>query len=206
MNAALVARFYALVNENGPLPERRPELGPCHLFGNSSGYAQLEGRSAHRIALELAGVEIPAGYHVDHLCRRHSCVRPSHLEPVTPQENFLRGDHPSAVAMRAGRCRNGHARTAENTYVNPTTGERQCQECVALQSPPPPAEEWELKIKENITQLRTARGWSGATLAGLAGITQSTWSRRMKHPGGFTGGELSEIAALLGVELREVVS
>lgn len=33
-----------------------------------------------------------AGLEVDHLCRNRSCVRPSHLEYVTRQENLRRRD------------------------------------------------------------------------------------------------------------------
>lgn len=128
--------FYAQVDFDGPLPQRRPELGRCHVWVGDrypSGYGRVKyenwASGAHRVALRLSGVEIPDGYHVDHLCRRKSCVRPSRLEPVTPRENFLRGDHPAAVAWRAGQCRNGHRRTWLNTYVNPKTLERQCLDC-----------------------------------------------------------------------------
>lgn len=46
---------------------------------------------AHRFVLEvLAGIEIPAGMHTDHLCRNTSCANPDHLEVVTPLENYKR--------------------------------------------------------------------------------------------------------------------
>lgn len=48
--------------------------------------------NAHRFAYELAFGPIPDGLDVDHLCRVRSCVRPSHLEPVTRRENLMRGD------------------------------------------------------------------------------------------------------------------
>lgn len=34
---------------------------------------------------------IPTGHHIDHLCRMTRCIRPSHLEAVTPTENARRG-------------------------------------------------------------------------------------------------------------------
>lgn len=46
---------------------------------------------AHRIAYELTVGPIPEGLHLDHLCRRHACVNPAHLHPVTLRENVGRG-------------------------------------------------------------------------------------------------------------------
>lgn len=46
---------------------------------------------AHRFAYEYFVGPIPRGLVVDHLCRVRHCVRPDHLEPVTTQENFIRG-------------------------------------------------------------------------------------------------------------------
>jgi len=62
---------------------------------NNRGYGmvQTDGRTepAHRVIYQLLGGIIPPGMHVDHLCRNRSCVRPSHLEPVTVSENQSRG-------------------------------------------------------------------------------------------------------------------
>ncbi len=46
---------------------------------------------AHRWAYEDAVGPIPDGLHLDHLCHTPPCVRPVHLEPVTPRENMRRG-------------------------------------------------------------------------------------------------------------------
>lgn len=45
---------------------------------------------AHRYAYELCVGPVPEGMELDHLCRNPRCVRPSHLEPVTHQENCRR--------------------------------------------------------------------------------------------------------------------
>lgn len=46
---------------------------------------------AHRFAYELlTGQAIDQGLELDHLCANPSCVRPSHLEPVTHAENVRR--------------------------------------------------------------------------------------------------------------------
>lgn len=94
-------RFWAQVDKDGPLSEKRPDLGPCWvwtgcvheatgygLFGSSSSGTRL----VHRIAYQYAVGPIPKGMHLDHLCRRRICLRPDHLEPVTPRENIRRGD------------------------------------------------------------------------------------------------------------------
>lgn len=46
--------------------------------------------TAHRLAYLLLIGPIPEGFEVDHLCSNRGCVRPSHLEPVTPTENKRR--------------------------------------------------------------------------------------------------------------------
>jgi hypothetical protein len=137
-----IARFWAKVDFDGPIPERRPELGPCHVWTASvnghHGYGKfwVNGRllKAHRIALELAGVPIPAGYIVDHLCRNVRCVRLEHLEPVTQRENFLRGDSPTATVIRTNRCKRGHEYTPDITYFT-KAGTRMCRLCDVARRP-----------------------------------------------------------------------
>lgn len=45
---------------------------------------------AHRYSYEYFCGDIPEGMVLDHLCRVRHCVRPDHLEPVTPSTNSLR--------------------------------------------------------------------------------------------------------------------
>lgn len=139
MKAVDEARFWLKVDV-GPVPDERPELGPCWLWtgalhGERGGYGQfsLDGRTrkAHQVSYEMAAGAIPEDRELDHLCRRPACVRPAHLEPVTRLVNFLRGDHPSAVAYRAGTCRRGHPREPETTSYKPN-GDRVCLICKRL--------------------------------------------------------------------------
>lgn len=131
-------RFWAKVNKDGPIPNGRPDLGPCWLWTGAKdqrGYGHLtsNGRTlqAHRHGYELTVGPIPAKLVMDHLCRVVACVRPSHLEPVTHATNLARGIGPIVTALRAAaitHCPSGHPYSFENTYVNPA-GSRECRAC-----------------------------------------------------------------------------
>lgn len=120
----------------GPPPESRPGLGPCHLWTagkTKQGYGSfrpVKGVSelAHRWAYVQAGGTIPADNVLDHLCRVRACVNPTHLEPVTNEENLRRG---AGYGLRNGMrttCIHGHKYTPENTYHAPD-GRISCRTC-----------------------------------------------------------------------------
>lgn len=98
----------------------------------SVGYGQLhhdgKPRGAHRLSYEWFVGPIPDGLHLDHLCRRPSCVNPDHLEPVSCGENLRRGEGFTGVNSRKARCEYGHPFDAENTYRRPD-GRRECRTC-----------------------------------------------------------------------------
>jgi len=129
-------RFWPKVDKNGPVPEYAPHLGPCWVWTktpNADGYGQFRGseKLAHRMAYVLEVGPIPEGLTIDHLCRVRICVNPSHLEPVTQQENSRRGQgNHYAVATH---CIHGHPFDEANTYryFNKSTGKvtRSCRTC-----------------------------------------------------------------------------
>lgn len=104
----------------------RAENGCLLWMGNKTrdGYGRYGGTGyAHRWAQEYFNGPIPHGYQVDHLCNQASCVEPTHLEPVTLQENMRR------AGMRVTQCIRGHDFTMENTYIAPKTGRKSCKTC-----------------------------------------------------------------------------
>lgn len=86
---------------------------------------------AHRWSYTHWKGEISAGYHVDHLCRVRECVRPGHLEAVTPKENKRRSDLATGLGQCQTYCVNGHEFTEANTYVGQRGG-RGCRACNAV--------------------------------------------------------------------------
>lgn len=97
-------------------------------YKNRGGYGSFryagQLRPAYRFAYELMVGPIPAGYHVDHLCRNPRCVRFDHLEAVTPSENSRRR---AGWAAQKLFCPNGHQYTPTNTGKD--KGYAYCREC-----------------------------------------------------------------------------
>ncbi len=129
------------MNATRPLPNpldfwgriRLGDSAACWIWDRAttnSGYGKYGGRSelAHRIAYRLVRGEIPAGMHLDHLCRTKLCVNPSHLEVVTPRENTLRSNAALGTGAARTHCPQGHGYTPENTYVS-ASNRRSCREC-----------------------------------------------------------------------------
>jgi len=99
---------------------------------NHKGYGMFSynGRmgSAHRFSYQQFTGVISEGLTLDHICRNRWCVNPSHLEPVTNQENCRRGD--TGIAnTRKTHCPAGHLYSPENTYIYQTKDGRRLRSC-----------------------------------------------------------------------------
>lgn len=129
-------RFWAKVDKSGDcwLWTASKVRGGYGEFWISTGANRLRAR-AHRWSWESVHGPVPAGLHLDHLCRTPQCVNPAHLEPVTPAENTRRGlagfNH-----ARKDRCPAGHAFTEANTYVcrrpDGSFRQRRCRTCQSV--------------------------------------------------------------------------
>jgi hypothetical protein len=89
---------------------------------NAGGYGVAAGGLAHRVSWEMHRQPIPAGLHIDHVCRVTACVNPAHLDVVTAHENADRGYARNVNASRQlskTHCLRGHEYTAENTRYSP---------------------------------------------------------------------------------------
>lgn len=96
--------------------------GATNNGGYGVGWTGTATRLAHRLAYEYKIGPIPAGLHIDHLCRNRLCVNPDHLEAVTQAENNRR-----AGAARTD-CAHGHPYDEANTYWT-KAGTRVCRTC-----------------------------------------------------------------------------
>ena len=153
---ALAARFFSRV--------RIQKNGCWEWTGSTAGYGygkfhlntkpKSTSKLAHRFSYEMSEGEIPPGMTIDHVCRNRKCVNPDHLDCVTQQENWMKGNGrealkkanealpPGELQARAHRaslraaeikraqthCKRGHEFTPENTSVR-ERGTRGCRTC-----------------------------------------------------------------------------
>lgn len=113
--------------------------GQCWIFdgylNNGYGRAKVNGKvqTVHRVVYEALVGGVPECWVLDHLCRNRACYNPLHLEPVTQQENILRGLGLAAINARKTHCPAGHPYSGDNLYIQPGGG-RKCRVCRARQS------------------------------------------------------------------------
>lgn len=134
---------------SAPTPEALPPRFQAKIVVNHAGCWEWQGSLtdgygrarmgrgrrplAHRIIWELLVGKVPAGLHLDHLCRVRHCVNPAHLEPVTHRENVRRGNGACGVHARATHCPQGHAYEGDNLVLR-RNGARTCRACKNIQN------------------------------------------------------------------------
>lgn len=104
---------------------------------NGAGYGRFwNGEKlvySHRFSYALTA-ELPSDLEIDHLCKNHRCVNPSHLEAVTGAVNISRADYSrnGDIQRSATHCPLGHEYTPENTARKPNRSggvSRHCRQC-----------------------------------------------------------------------------
>jgi hypothetical protein len=93
---------------------------------NGKGYGQYMGRLAHVVVWEAETGQSAPDKQLDHLCRNRVCVRPEHLEPVSPSENLKRRDY---AYRRTKRCK---AHDQDKRGRRTPQGGWVCLECAPL--------------------------------------------------------------------------
>lgn len=116
-------RFWAFVDQSGPIPETCPELGNCWEWLGSmttGNYGQLhpapgeKSVTAHRFSWTLQYGEPEAGANIMIRCGNRRCVRPAHLRNTMLE------------------CPNGHILTEENSLSRKERARlsgRRCRQC-----------------------------------------------------------------------------
>lgn len=100
--------------------------GAFHVPGTKSEVIR-----AHEFSYRFFVGPIPEGLELDHLCHNPKCVNPKHLEPVTHQENMVRGlsfNTNRGNCMKT-QCVHGHEFNESNTYIS-KDGHRHCKVCI----------------------------------------------------------------------------
>lgn len=96
----------------------------------SQGYGttRYEGKNwlVHRLVYTYYKGDIAAGLVIDHMCKNKVCCNPDHLQTISPKENVLLGEGPTAKNSKKEECLYGHAYDALDKR-----GFRYCRTCKA---------------------------------------------------------------------------
>lgn len=121
IDQATIDRFWSRVDKDAP--DGHWLWTGCQRNKDGYGSFELNGVTTqpHQVVYRLAGIQIPDGMCVDHVCRVRKCCNPDHLRivplGVNSRENNL---SPHAINSRKIACSQGHPFTPDNTrYYTP---------------------------------------------------------------------------------------
>lgn len=93
-----IAKIFTRINKNGPIPEHRPDLGPCWIWTgmhHKRGYGEYHTpgncrkvRRVHRLIFQLFVGSLKATDHCLHHCDNPPCCNPRHLWKGTHLDNM----------------------------------------------------------------------------------------------------------------------
>jgi hypothetical protein len=120
------------------LANRSISVGECVEYTgpvNNCGYGKMwfENKTdyAHRVSYILYKTSIDSGLQIDHICRNRKCIKPEHLEVVTPSENIKR-----SMPYRTSWGRRNRTLRKECSYGHPlennTYKRGECKTCVKI--------------------------------------------------------------------------
>jgi hypothetical protein len=113
MDEKTIARFWAKVDKNGPVPAHAPHLGPCWVWtgaknhsGHGVGWNGKRTRLAHRLSWELTTGSAPPDC-ACHKCDNPPCCNPSHLFLGSRADNLADMRAKGRQAPMPRPCRKG---------------------------------------------------------------------------------------------------
>jgi len=186
------SRFWKHVDKDGPIPEHRPELGPCWIWTGAKqerGYGKIgaeDSRASPLMATHVAWFiehgEYPAkGVLACHHCDNPPCVRPSHLFLGTHEDN-MRDMHRKGRAYDGSANPRGDAHWARLKPERISRGER--QGLARLRERDIPVILGRLKAGETVSAVARDLGVSRGAIQGVRNGT--TWQHltqeTVKHP------------------------
>lgn len=124
----------ALAEIAGRILAKTREDGDCLIYqgaNNGSGYGRvlIDGHLTYTHRIVYAAVHgDPGPLTIDHICRRRTCVRLSHLRAITNRENILFGTSAAARNAVKTHCPVGHEYNEDNTG-RASNGGRYCKPC-----------------------------------------------------------------------------